>query len=38
MIKSKIAKTRIHLVTGGCVDVQGRYEIVQNILDNTSAR
>ena len=38
MIKSKIAKTRIYLVTGGCMDVQGKYEIVQNILDNTSAR
>lgn len=38
MIKSKTAKTRIHLVNGGCVDIQGKYETVQNILDNTSAR
>ena len=38
MIKSKTAKTRIHLVTGSCMDVQGKYDIVQSILDNTSAR
>ena len=38
MIKSKTAKTRIHLVTGSCMDVQGKYDIVQSISDNTSAR
>lgn len=38
MIKRKMSKTRIYLVNGDHVDVQGKYETVQNILDNTSAR
>ena len=38
MIKRKMSKTRIHLVNGDHVDVQGNYDTIQEILDNTSAR
>ena len=38
MIKRKMSKTRIYLVSGDHVDVQGNYDTIQEILDNTSAR
>lgn len=38
MIKRKISKTRIHLVNGDHVDVQGNYNTIEKTLDNTSAR
>lgn len=38
MIKRKMSKTRIHLVNGDYVDVQGNYDSIEEILDNTNAR
>lgn len=36
MAKKKMAKTRIHLANGNHVDVQGKYDAIEDLLDRTS--
>lgn len=38
MNRNKTPKTRIYLVNGNHMDVQGDFETIQSILDKTSAR